>query len=163
MGDCIELGYISGVYGVNGWLKIYSYTRPAEDICKYNKFLTDDGTSIEFSKIQKKSKNIVGKIPSIDSRDQAEKIKGKILYVKRESLPKLKGEYYWIELVGLNVKNCDGKEIGIITKLIETGVNDVLVINNSEQVETLIPFVLDYYVMNIDLGNKQMIVDWEIE
>ena len=75
------------------------------------------------------------------------------------------GEYYWHDLIGLEVYNQDKVNLGKIKNIVETGANDVLVINKigENKIETLIPLVMGVYVKRVDLIDKTIFVDWLIE
>ncbi len=163
MNDYIELGEISGFFGVKGWVKLYSYSRPRIGIRNYRDFyLGEDKTPIRFSHIKENGKNVVGHIQGIDSREQASAYIGQSLFIKRQDLPKLDNEYYWHELIGLTVINQQGVTLGKIVELLETGANDVMVIRHGEE-ELLIPYAFSHYILSVDLHNKIMRVDWELD
>ncbi len=164
--EYIELGNISGFFGVKGWVKLYSYSRPRVGIGKYKDFyLGDNKTPIRFTQIKESGKNVIGHIDGIHSREEAEVYLGQSLFIKRQDLPKLENEYYWHELIGLTVINQQDIVLGKIVEMLETGANDVIVIKNSEnnEEELLIPYAFSHYVLSVDLDNKIMRVDWEIE
>ncbi len=162
--DYIELGKIAGFFGVKGWVKLFSYTRPRIGIGEYKRFyLGDSKTETTFTQIKESGKYIVGHIENIDTRDDAKPFQEQILYIKREDLPKLENEYYWHELIGLTVINQAGQTLGKITELMETGANDVIVIHNEGHEEILIPYVMSRFVVSVDLEAGTMQVDWEIE
>ncbi len=162
MSEFIELGYISGFFGVRGWVKIYSFTRPRLDIKNYTNFYTDKDTPLKFTTIKESSKFIIGKIDKVDNRESAEKLIGKKLFVKKEELPKLKNEYYWRDLVGLKVSLKNGQNIGRVDSIIETGANDVLIIKEDDR-EILIPFIMEYYIESINLEENIMVVNWDLD
>ncbi len=85
------------------------------------------------------------------------------LYLNRPVLEE--GEYYWHDLIGLEVINQDGINLGNISKICETGANDVLVINGTgeNKKRLLIPLVMDVYVKKVDLTTKTVHVDWQLE
>lgn len=165
----VELGYISGLSGVRGWLKLFSYTRPRENISHYRQFATSQSEfspkndqPLIFTDIKSSGKHIIGKIKSVDSRDEAELLLGKRLWVAREELKKNADEYFWHELIGLKVFNLQSEYVGVVEELMETGANDVLVVK-SDTKTTLIPYVVDYYVLSVDVTKKTMKVDWEAD
>lgn len=157
----IELGKISGFFGVKGWVKLFSYTRPRIGISEYNRFyLGDAKTAITFTQIKESAKHIVGHIEGIDTRDDAMRFQEQVLYIKREDLPQLDNEYYWHELIGLTVTNQHGQLLGKITEMMETGANDVIVIQDDNGKETLIPYVMSRFVLSVDMMAGEMQVDW---
>jgi len=84
------------------------------------------------------------------------------IFIARDQLPKAaKGEYYWSELVGLNVETIDGVQFGTVESLLETGANDVLIVKGER--ERGIPFLQGQTIINVDLDAGKIIVDWDPE
>lgn len=163
MNDYIELGSISGFFGVKGWVKLYSYSRPRVGIGKYRDFyLGENKTPVRFSQIKESGKNVIGHIQGIDSRETATPYIGQSLFIKQQDLPKLENEYYWRELIGLTVINQHGVVLGRIVEMLETGANDVMVVDYHGQ-ELLIPYAFSHYVLSVDLDKQEMRVDWELD
>lgn len=162
--EFIEFGKISGFFGVKGWVKLLSYTRPRIGIADYHQFyLGDSKSQIAFTEIKESAKHIIGHIADVDDRDDAVRFQGQVLYIKRDDLPKLDNEYYWHDLIDLVVVNQVGYEFGKITEMMETGANDVMVIQNDKGEETLIPYVMSRFVLSVDLDAGKMLVDWEVD
>jgi 16S rRNA processing protein RimM len=161
----VVLGEISGVFGVKGWLKIRSYTRPEDQILAYREILVgnvNEWLSFKVSEVSGSNKALRISLASILSRDGAEQLVGKKLAVERKSLKNVqKGEYYWLDLIGLKVFNLNGEDLGVISTLYETGANDVLEVRGDKI--SLIPYVSDVYIKSVDLTNRKMIVDWDKE
>ena len=106
---------------------------------------------------------IVAELESISDRDEALVLIGSKILIRKELLPKPKpGEYYWADLVGLQVETESGVKLGLVDHLLETGANDVLVVRDGEQ-ERLIPFLQQQTVLSIDLDAGLMIVDWDTD
>lgn len=164
MDDFIELGSISGFFGVKGWVKIYSYTRPRDGIKQYQQFYCGDSkTPITFTQIKISGKSLIGHINGINTRETAQDYLGKSLAVKASDLPKLTNEYYWHELIGLTVINQQRQQLGTITEMMETGANDVMVIKNAAGEETLIPYETSLFVLSVDIAKGEMQVNWEMD
>lgn len=165
----LELGKINGFWGVNGWLKVFSYTDPKEDITQYKKLnLHSNGSmkSLQVEQARMQAKTIVIKFVGYDSREQAEALLGSVVSINKQDLPELEeDEFYWHELIGLNVFNLQQKQLGIVDSMLATQADDVLVIKSAdaEKREYLIPFVMEYFVCEVDLENRRIIVDWEFE
>jgi 16S rRNA processing protein RimM len=159
----VHVGKISGVFGVKGWLKVFSYTEPRDNIISYKNWLlkkSGQDRSVKVTGGQIQGKGVVAQIDGIADRDQALTLMGWDVYISLEQLPALKqGEYYWADLIGLDVENLEGVQLGIIDSLLETGANDVLLIKGER--ERAIPFLQDQTVKSIDLTVGKMIVDWE--
>lgn len=165
MSEFIEVGYISGFFGVSGEVKIYSFTRPMGEIIKYKNFyLGEDKTPLKFARIRQNDKHIIAKIDGKNNRNDVLGLNGLALFVLAKDLPDLaEGEYYWRDLLGLTVINQDKIELGKIESIFETGANDVLVIKNSTGEEILIPYVMEHFILAVDLAKKQMQVDWQAD
>lgn len=160
----VELGKIVGVWGVKGWIKLHSYSRNRIDIANYpNWWLQNKATDpvlIEVLACRKQGQGIVAKLAGIDDCDQAMALNGQRILVKQTDLPKLpEGKYYWQQLIGLTVANAE-QAIGEITSILETGANDVLVVQRQDKSEVLIPHI-DSVVKEVDLDNGSMLVDWD--
>ena len=157
------LGRISGVFGVRGWVKIYSYTDPREAVLNYSSWLLSQDGDWQAAKVvegQRHGKAVVARIDGFDDRDQAAALVGKDIAVMRDALPETEdGQYYWQDLEGLTVLRSDGSNLGTVTYLLETGAHDVLVVTGD--VERLIPFVMDEVVVDVDLAKGLITVDWE--
>ncbi len=154
----VLIGKISGCHGVRGWVKVYSYTRPRENITQYRRWLID-GVPHKVT-VAKHGKSVIAKIEGIDDRDTAVKLVDKDIYLPRESLPAPEeGQYYWSDLIGMVVENTEGEAFGTVSKLLETGAHDVLVIKGEDR-ERLIPFVMNTYIKDVDLDAGRIRVDW---
>lgn len=161
--EYVIVGKIASTYGVQGWLKVISYTEWTSGIAEYKPwFLGEHGhwQSIEVTECREYGKGLIVKLVGYDSPEKARLLTGKKIAVLRSVLPALgKDEYYWSDLEGLTVINQDGVNLGKIVYLIETGSNDVLVVKG--ETEHAIPY-LPNVIKSIDLANKIMRVDWEL-
>jgi 16S rRNA processing protein RimM len=163
------VGKITSVYGVKGWVKVTSYTEPKENIFGYSGWiLRKDGVDLSVSSVTGKAhgKGLIAYIDGFNDRDKASKLCGAMITVDRDSFPALDaGEYYWYQLEGLEVENMDGKLLGKVDHLIETGSNDVLVVKGCkgsiDSTERLIPYLPGQYVTSVDLAGRKIRVDWD--
>jgi len=162
--DYLNAGEISGVFGVKGLVKVYSFTEPRENILKYSPWLLQKNNQTREIKVtngQRHGKAIVAQLDGIVDRDEALGLIGAKILIRKEQLPKPKpGEYYWADLVGLRVETESGVKLGKVDHLLETGANDVLVVHDGET-ERLIPFIQQQTVLRVDLDAGLMIVDWD--
>lgn len=161
----VLLGRISGLFGVQGWVKVFSYTSPIVNILNYSPWqLCQQGQWQTVSVCEGKAhgKGIIARLESIHNRDEAARLIDADIAVEREQLPQIaEGEYYWTDLIGLTVINQEGITLGQVDYLLETGANDVLVIKGER--ERLIPFVLSHTVLDINLAQRILQVDWEVD
>lgn len=157
----VPLGYVSGVHGLQGWVKIHSWTSPRAAILEYRPWLVgEEREAVEIIEGREQGKILVARLPGVSDRDQAEAWVGKEIAVLREQLPEPEEQqWYWADLVGLEVINTDGDRLGRIEKMMETGANDVMVVSGER--ELLIPFVPGVYVISVDLEAGSVIVDWQ--
>ena len=108
---------------------------------------------------------VVVHLSGIDTRTQAEALKRAQIWVSTAQLPSLPaGEYYWYQLIGLDVKTVAGQGLVRIERLMETGTHDVLVVKDGDSgTEVLIPYLSGDVVKEVDLEHKRMTVDWLLE
>ncbi len=156
----VLLGRISGFFGVKGWVKVYSYTEPREAILDYQPWLLgDQEREVRITRGQPHGKTIIVALPGVESPEQARALVGQEIRVPRSALPETDdGAWYWSDLQGLAVINTDGVELGRVKKMIETGANDVMVLDGDR--ERLVPFVNGSVVRKVDLEAREIHVDW---
>jgi len=159
----VTLGTINGVYGIKGWVKVYSSTDPIENILNYKTWKLiqkNQELVVKLTDGRKHGKGIVAKFEGINDRNRAEELKHAEITVSANELPELlDGEYYWRDLEGLEVVNTVGKSYGFIDHMMPTVANDVMVVKDGTT-ERLIPFIQGVYVLNVDLDAKIAQVDW---
>lgn len=161
----VTLGQIVGVHGVRGAVKVLSYTRPRDNIFAYRQwwlFHDNAWQPYELQAGRPQGKGLVAELVDVADRDTARSLMGAAIAVSRDQLPALpEGEYYWCDLIGLEVRRDDGESLGRVTGLEETGANDVLVVRDATGQEQLIPYVADHYVLAVDLEAGTITVDWQ--
>lgn len=166
-GRRVLIGRIVGLYGVQGWLKIESWAEPRMRIFDYQPWLLSAAPGVETQiagvRGRTQGKGIVAQLPGVDDREQAAALIGSDIHVDRAQLPApAEGEYYWVDLEGLEVVTTEGVLLGRVTHLFATGANDVVVIRDGER-ERLVPYVMGSYVRSVDLSAGRMVVDWDPE
>jgi len=159
----VVVGKINGLFGVRGWVKLLSWTEPREQILSFPSWqlkLDGEWRDWKLAEGRPQGKTIVARLDGIDDRDLAVKLLGAEIAVAREQLPSLKpGEYYWADLIGLDVQLLDGRNLGKVDSMMATGANDVLVVKGDR--ERLIPFIRDQVVREVDLDKGLIQVDWD--
>ena len=164
----IELGQIVGVWGVKGWVKLHSYTRNRADIAEYSTwYLEPSGKKGERNAIsvltcREQGQGIAAQLEGVTDRDQAAAMSGCKIFVKQADLPQLsEGEFYWQQLIGLEVSS-NANKIGVVDSILETGANDVLVVKQSdpELADVLIPYN-EQVILEISLETGSILVDWD--
>ena len=161
--DPVILGRISGLFGVMGWVKIYSYTEPREAILDFRECVViQNGSSrpATFVEGKRHGKTVIARIDGVSDRDTAAGYISADIAVSRESMPlPEEGHYYWSDLEGLKVVHRDGKVLGKVAYLLATGANDVLVVRGEQEV--LIPFIPEEVILDVDLAAGLINVDWD--
>lgn len=163
--ELIIMGRVSGLFGVRGWLKIYSHTSPREGIIQYRDWYLKQGGGWRQYRVvagHRQGRGVVAQLKGIDGRDLAATLIDCDIAVQRQQLPELEpGEYYWADLQGLRVVNLEGVELGVVSHLFETGANDVLVVVGER--ERLIPYTRGEAIREVDLERGLILVDWDPE
>ncbi|MGH8279699.1 MAG: ribosome maturation factor RimM [Gammaproteobacteria bacterium] len=161
----VELGKLGGAFGIRGWVKLQSWTDPPEQIFEYRPWLLrlpDGWRECAVAEHRPHGKSLIARLPDIADREQAAALAGTLIAVWRTQLPAARpGEYYWADLVGLQVQAADGKTLGHVQGLMATGANDVLVVRGER--ERLIPFIPGQVVKEVDLDAGRIRVDWDPE
>ena len=165
----VLLGRINAAHGLKGWVKVFSYTDPIEQILSYSPWTLRRKSveeEVEIAESRRQGKGIVVRLDGVEDRDQAEALIGNEIWVA--GLPDLTdGEYYWHQLQGLTVTNTADEILGAVDQIVETGANDVMVVAPNEasidDQERLIPFVEGKIVREVDLQNQKIVVDWQAD
>lgn len=157
----VPLGHVSGVHGIQGWVKIHSLTEPREAIFDYQPWLMGDSLKeVRIRQGKKHGNRLIALFDETEDRDAAEAWVHQAIAVYRDQFPEADaGEYYWSDLIGLRVELEDGTVLGTIENLMATGANDVMVVKGDR--ERLVPFVQGQYVKSVDLDKKRVVVDWD--
>lgn len=160
----ITLGRIAGVFGVKGWVRVFSYTRPKQAIFDYKQWYLSTPMGDKAYKLisgRSQGKGLVVSLQGCNDRDGAAQLVGADITVCAEDLPVLaKGDFYWHQLIGLKVFSRDKRELGIVASMLDTGANDVLVVQGDR--ERLIPYI-PAVIDEIDTDDGIMVVDWDAD
>jgi len=160
----VTLGRISGLHGIQGWLKVFSDTRPRENILNYSPWYLKSSQGWEKwipSSGRRQGKLVLVKLQGCNDRDAARDLMDADVAVYRSQLPATPNEYYWADLEGLQVITDKDVDLGKVSHLFETGANDVLVVQGER--ERLIPWVWEQVIKDVDLQQGRIIVDWDPE
>ena len=164
------VGKLGSTYGIRGWLRLYSSTEEAESIFDYQPWflkIIGQWQPIELESWRYHSNDLIVKLKGTDDREAAQLLTNAEIGVDLSVFPELEeGDYYWHDLIGCSVVNLEGYTMGVVTELMETGSNDVLVVKaNSKDAfgkqERLIPFLYEQVVKRVDLATKTITVDWD--
>ncbi len=161
----VELGRIVGLFGVQGWVKVYSYARPREAILRYGSWWVGNGDDWHERVVQAgrvHGRGIVAQLEGCTDRTQASELVGTSIAVPASRLAPLPaGEYYWMQLEGATVLDTTGRRLGIVSHLFETGANDVMAVKSARRArDLLIPFV-DEVIRRVDIEAGVIVVDWD--
>ena len=174
--DLIQVGRILDAWGVKGWFKVQAYSSEPEALFSAKRwFLKSDGPkpgrlALKLLSVREHGEGIVASAEGLTDRNAAEALRGWELWVSRADFPRTDdGEYYWIDLIGLDVVNREGQALGRVIGLIDTGPHAVLRIlppgveePAKPDQERLIPFV-DAFVDEVSLEARQIRVDWGVD
>jgi len=174
--DAIEVGRIVGAWGIKGWFKVFAYSGDPEAVFSSKRWLLQPSTknkspfegTVRLKIIESKehSDSVVARAEGVSTPESADELKGARIFVPRSSFPSTAlDEYYWVDLIGLNVINRESHELGTVIDLISTGPQTVLVLTRLESgkaVETMIPFV-GTYIDKVDVQGKLIVADWGLD
>ncbi len=173
--DAIEVGRIADAWGVKGWFKVLPHSADPEALFSSKRWFllptergqkTFEGCARLLVKEAKEhSSSVVATAQDVLDRNAAEALRGCRIFVSRASFPTAaKDEYYWVDLIGLDVVNRQDEALGVVKELLSTGAQTVLVLEYSEAdgkpQERMIPFVAAY-VDDVDLKARRILVDWQ--
>lgn len=181
----VVMGRVVAPYGVYGWVKVKPDTEEIDGLFDYDVWWL--GKAGQWREMQVETAKIhtdllLVKLAGVHDRDAALALKGMQVSIPRVMLPVLSSEdeYYWSDLIGLQVSNTQGVNLGEIVDVFETGANDVIVVRPQQVVvqaqqeadkktkkavkpeEKLLPFIADV-ILKVDLQNKSMLVDWDAD
>ena len=165
----VRLGSIRGSHGIQGGVKVFSYTDPREAIFGYSPWILrrdGDQTQVEVITGHTQGRRLIAQLKKIEDREGADSLTGYDIYVHQDVLPSLEaGEVYWFELEGLTVRNDKQVILGEVEQLLETGANDVLVVKPSpasvDNRQRLIPYVQQRVVKGVDWETGEIEVLWD--
>ncbi len=148
---------------MQGWVKLRSFTEPRDQILEYKKWYIgapDHWEPIKPIATRVQHQQIVVKFAGVDTPEQARLLTHKYIAVERSQLPRLGvGEYYWSDLEGMRVFDQHEVDLGIVSHLLETGSNDVLIVKGEK--EHAIPYLPDV-IVHVDLNERIIRINWEL-
>lgn len=172
--DAIEVGRILDAWGVKGWFKVQPYSASPEALFSSRRWFLlppEKGAKaftgpvlLTIKEAKEHSDSVVAHASHVPDRDAAEALRGARIFVARASFPAPdKDEYYWVDLIGLDVVNREDVHLGTVRELLSTGPQTVLVLgyeHDGKPAERMIPFVATY-VDDVDLAARRIRVDWQ--
>jgi len=174
--DAIEVGRIADAWGVKGWFKVISFSAQPEALFSSKRWFllpaergvkTFEGVArLAIKEAKDHSDTVVASAHDVVDRTAAEALKGARIFVSRASFPSASAdEYYWVDLIGLDVVNRADERMGTVRELLSTGAQTVLVMDYLEDgklQERMIPFV-SAFIDDVDLKAQRIRVDWQLD
>ena len=159
------MGRVGAPHGVRGWVRVVPFTESPDALLAHARWLLgSEGTWTPRRVLEGRVQGtlLVIHVEGVDDRDAARELTGQHVALPRDALPPAgDGEYYWCDLEGLSVSTVEGVELGTVTRLMETGANDVMVVSGER--ERLLPFLQGSVVKDVDLAAGRITVDWDPE
>lgn len=168
--ELILVGNIGASYGIKGWFKVNAFTEIPEGIFEYSPwFVTNNGQQhqVKVADWRRHNKGLIAKFDGVDSRNDAEAWLHAEIFVRADQLPELAdNEFYWRDLKGMQVVTDKGYDLGKVSGLMETGSNDVLVVDANakdafDKSERLIPYIQDDVILSVNKEQNTITVDWD--
>jgi 16S rRNA processing protein RimM len=172
--DAVEVGRIADAWGIKGWFKVLPHSADPQALFSSRRWYlqpsergakTFSGTVLlRVKEAKEHSDSVVARADEVEDRTAAEALRGARIFIARSSFPTAaEDEYYWVDLIGLDVSNREGVALGQVKELLQTGPQTVLVLEYEEQgkrLERMIPFVAAF-VDQVDLPGRRITVDWQ--
>lgn len=161
MEELLQVGIISSTHGIRGEVKVFPTTDNVKRFRKLKHVILDTGKehlSLEVEGVKFFKQFAILKFKGIDNINDIEKYKGKSLLVDRANAVRLrKNEYFIADLMGIDVYTEDGEIFGVLKDVLETGANDVYIIDSEKHGEVLIP-AIKQCILDVDIEHRRMIV-----
>jgi 16S rRNA processing protein RimM len=161
--DVLVVGRIASPFGVRGWLRINAFTAEAESLLEYSPWylrLKGQWQAVEPLAGRHHGKGLVVQFKDCHDRDAAAALTGTDIGIYRSQLPPVDAdEYYWSDLMGMQVITKGDQVLGVVDHLFETGANDVIVVKGEH--EYLVPYIKGQVVKSVDLEARIIRVDWD--
>ncbi len=155
------MGRVLAPYGVRGWISLRPLTEALDGLLGYERWWLGPGGDWRVCRLLEGRVHrnaLVAHIDGFGDRDEAAAIRGWQVAIPRSALPPAPaGQYYWSDLVGLCVVNCQGEDLGRVAEIFSTGANDVVVVRGER--ERLIPFI-EPVLVKVELARARLVVDW---
>lgn len=165
--EWVVMGRVGAPYGVHGWFRVQHYTEALDGLAAYPVWGVGRSPDYRGYRLQDwrvHAGALVVQLEGVEDRALAESLRGQDIVVPREALPPAaENEFYWADLIGLEVVNRKGVLLGRVHEMRDMGApHPVMVVQAEAGVQTLIPFV-EVFILRVDIGNGRMEVDWEPE
>ena len=163
--DWVIVGRFGRPHGIRGLITVHSFTHPRENILDYKPWhivINNQWTPLKLVQLKMSSQAILAQIQEYSERELVAQLTNAEIAIKRKQLPKLMpNEFYWHELIGMDVINKKGGVLGRVAEVMPTGANDVLVVEGEKRY--LIPYLPGDVVLDVDIGKALIQVDWDVD
>lgn len=183
--DLVELGFVTGAYGIRGWVKVQPHSADADALLGAKQWWLQKAVgplgrlrssdephqAVAVQAAKSHSGTVVAQFVNVTDRNVAEAYKGCTVWVSRaEFPPSAEGEYYWLDLIGAQAVNLQGDALGEVVGLMDNGAHQILRVQYvevdangaSKNAERLIPFVGNF-VNDVNVAAKKIVVDWGLD
>ena len=161
MEQLLQVGVISSTHGVRGEVKVFPTTDDVKRFKKLKQVILDTGRehlTLEVESVKFFKQFAILKFKEFNNINDIEKYKGKSLLVDRKHAVKLqKDEYFIADMIGITVYTDDGNEFGTMKDVLETGANDVYIIDSPKYGEVLVP-AIKQCVLEVDVAERKMVI-----
>jgi len=161
--DLVDLGVVRGAYGVKGWVRIEPFDRQAAVLRQARNWWVGNASHwrrVEIEALKQHGSLILAKWKGFDVPEAADRIKGTSVAVARSAFPApAEGEFYWVDLIGLDVVNREHQVLGQVAAIASNGAQELLQVEGVGGV-LLVPMV-PAYVEEVDLAARRIRVDWQ--
>ena len=161
--EVLVVGRIASPFGVRGWLRVNAFTAVVDSLLDYSPWylkLKGQWQTVELLSGRQHGKGLVVQLKMCHDRDDAAALTGTDIGIYRSQLPPVAtDEYYWSDLMGMQVITTDDQVLGVVDHLLETGANDVIVVKGEH--ECLVPYIKEQVVKSVDLEARIIRVDWD--
>lgn len=162
----VIMGRVAAAQGIQGWVKVQPYTAEPGTLADYRTWWLGDEQhgwrELDVLNSNLHGRCVIAQLMGCHDRTTAEKYRGLMVAIPRSRLPKTEeNEYYWSDLIGLEVVNIAGERLGVVDTLQDTGANQVLCVIGKHG-EVLIPFI-ESVIRQVDLAGKVIHVDWQAD
>ena len=158
----VVMGRVRAPHGLKGWIKVQTFTQEIEGLLDYPEWWLGTEGKWQQHRVAESAVHgsmVVARLDGITDRDVAAELRGRDVAVPRAAMPQSQeGEFYWSDLLGMEVSDRAAMKLGVVAKILETGANTVLVVEGEK--ELLVPFIQDV-IVSVDLKARQLVVDWE--
>lgn len=161
----VVIGRFGRPHGIKGFVTVHSFTEPRDNILRYTDwhvFLNNQWQPVKLLCVETHSKNIIAQVEGYPERELVTRLTNAEIAVGQDQLADLSpGEYYWHQLMGMNVINQKGEPFGTVIEIMPTGANDVLVVQGEKR--HLIPYLPGQFIIDINDSQRVITVDWDLD